>query len=632
MASIPVMYIVTTSEAIDNVPIVDGQVLCLADGDGWYYDMGGKRREASGDKYMFADSDTIAVKMKEIDDKKIHWEASVKPHSITEEHLQQGYLSDITAQANRATQAANASEAAASRSASSAASSSDYADDSSDYAEESSKFASNASGYANDASGFANAANQSALNASSYANNASARANEASGYAKEAESFADDSEDNATLSESWARGGTGIRYGENTNNAKYYAELARQSAQSLSGSLIPKGTILFEQIVDIVDPLAGWMYNIANNFTTDDRFMTPGVYQPAGTDIYMTDSGSWDCLVGSNVTGVKGNAETNYRQGNVNITKEDIGLDKVQNISPSEIVGDNIVIVPFDNKGEKVGSIKINDVTYIFRSPLEIIYLTAAQYALLSEEDKMKDVLYGITDDNGGYILNDNVISTHQTWTSDKIKKELDIASIDEYVKVKSAPTSKAYLIGTTTAPTSTEQKVKGVADSEVYLDTEAGKLHVGSLTASGEIHASSVYSAVWNDFAEWFEKEHENETFEPGTIVAWGQNGVVKASQDNQYMVAGVCSDSYGYIVGGENLENMQDNNKKFVPVALVGRVNVKVVGKVSRGDFIVPLEDGFGIAVNPQHYTQGTAVGKAIEAKNSDELGLVKIIVMLA
>lgn len=38
--------------------------------------------------------------------------------------------------------------------------------------------------------------------------------------------------DAAVLSESWAVGGTGIREGEDENNAKYYAELAEQQAAS----------------------------------------------------------------------------------------------------------------------------------------------------------------------------------------------------------------------------------------------------------------------------------------------------------------------------------------------------------------------------------------------------------------
>lgn len=630
MASIPVKYIVTNSDAMDNVPIVDGQILCLEDRDGWFYDMGGQRREASGDKYMFTDSDTIAIKMDELEDKKIKWSASVKDHSIGEDQLEAGYLSEIKAQSNRAVQAANTSEAAAARSAASAVTSAGHAEDSEESAEESSQFASSASGYANDASGFANAANQSAQNASNYANDASSRATEASGYARESAASADNSEDSALESQSWATGGTGTREGEDTNNAKYYAQLAREAAQSLSGSLVPKGTIMFEQLADIVDPLTGWMYNIANDFVTDDTFLTADVYQKAGTNVFYTDSGKWDCMVGSNVTGVKGDAEDSYRTGNVNLTKADIGLGEVPNMTAADILN-LIKIVAAGNQGEVVGSITINDIEYILRSPLEVVYMTAAEYALLSEEEKMKDVLYGITDDNSGSIINDSIVSAEKTWSSNKIETAIKTLATDEKVGVTKS-TAKAFLMGTTTTPTATQQNVKSVADEQIYFGEKAGELNVGSLNATGEVHAGSVYSAVWNDFAEWFEKENEYEEFEPGTIVAWSHKGVVKASEDNKYMVAGVCSDSFGYIVGGDDLEDMKENHKKFVPVGLVGRVRVKVVGTVNRGDFIVPLADGIGVAVKPTNYTHGTAVGKAIESKSDAEPGFVKIIIMLA
>lgn len=630
MASIPVKYIVTTSDAMDNIPIVDGQVICLSDRDGWFYDMGNSRREASGDKYVFQDSDTIEIKMEELEDKKINWSASVKEHSIGENQLEEGYLSEIKAQSNRAVQAANASEAAASRSAASAVTSANHAEDSEESAEESSQFASNASGYANDASGFANAANQSAQNASSYANDASNKATEASGYAKESAASADESEDSALESQSWATGGTGTREGEDTNNAKYYAQLARQAAQSLSGSLVPKGTIMFEQLADIVEPLTGWMYNIANDFVTDDTFLTANVYQKAGTNVFYTDSGKWDCMVGSNVTGVKGNAETNYRTGNVNITKQDIGLDKVPNMTAADILN-LIKIVAAGNQGEVVGSITINDIEYVLRSPLEVVYMTAAEYALLSEEDKMKDVLYGITDDNSGSIINDEILSKEKTWSSTKIQEAIKTTATDEKVAVTKS-TAKAFLLGTSVAPTEDEQTVKSVADEAIYFGETEGELNVGSLNATGEIHAGAVYSAVWNDFAEWFEKENEYEEFEPGTIVAWSHSGVVKASEDNKYMVAGVCSDSFGYIVGGQDLQDMKENHKKFVPVGLTGRVKVKVAGQVNRGDFIVPLADGIGVAAKPSNYTHGTVVGKAIESKTDAEIGYVKIIIMLA
>ena len=49
-------------------------------------------------------------------------------------------------------------------------------------------------------------------------------------------------QDSAVLAESWAVGGTGTREGEDTDNAKYYAEMAEQQAAV--------GGYLFFQIID----------------------------------------------------------------------------------------------------------------------------------------------------------------------------------------------------------------------------------------------------------------------------------------------------------------------------------------------------------------------------------------------
>lgn len=53
--------------------------------------------------------------------------------------------------------------------------------------------------------------------------------------ASKASASANSASSNATLSESWAVGGTGTRYGENTNNAKYYAEQVQSIGQGQLG-------------------------------------------------------------------------------------------------------------------------------------------------------------------------------------------------------------------------------------------------------------------------------------------------------------------------------------------------------------------------------------------------------------
>lgn len=157
--------------------------------------------------------------------------------------------------------------------------------------------------------------------------------------AKLAEKHKNDAEKSAKLSESWAKGETGVRTGENTNNSKYFSGLAEalvseaekllDQAQkvitaSTQGALIPGGTVAFQDLP--TNPAVGFMYNISNDFTTDIRFEDgAGIFYRAGANVYWTSGGKWDVLIGTQVTGVKGAKESVYRVGNVNLTPANIG-------------------------------------------------------------------------------------------------------------------------------------------------------------------------------------------------------------------------------------------------------------------------------------------------------------------
>ena len=153
-----------------------------------------------------------------------------------------------------------------------------------------------------------------------------------------------------------------------------------------------------------------------------------------------------------------------------------------------------------------------------------------------------------------------------------------------------------------------------------------------GNFTNTGTITGSKVYNAVWNDYAEWYEREDLEETFEPGDIVTWSEDGVVKTTEAFDPCVVGVYSDTYGHIVGGEWLDDMEDNIKKNVPVGLAGRVFVKVVGKANRGDLIVSSDiPGVGMAISPKDAYPGVIIGKVLKKKETEEVEKIKIQIML-
>ena len=107
------------------------------------------------------------------------------------------------------------------------------------------------------------------------------------------------------------------------NNSKHWAEVAQAAA---AGGLIPRGTCTFANLPTIAESHTGDMWNISDEFTTTSDFREGAGYViPAGAEIYLTVDGKWDVLAGTPVSGVKGNAESNYRKGNVNLTFTNLG-------------------------------------------------------------------------------------------------------------------------------------------------------------------------------------------------------------------------------------------------------------------------------------------------------------------
>lgn len=133
-----------------------------------------------------------------------------------------------------------------------------------------------------------------------------------------------------------------------------------------------------------------------------------------------------------------------------------------------------------------------------------------------------------------------------------------------------------------------------------------------GNTSFPGTLTASKVYNAVYNDYAEFFEKE-EDIVFEAGDIVALDmdtkEERYVKATEDSAVIV-GVCTHEYAHIIGGKK-QSLEENEKEFVPVSLMGRVHVKVDDTVKRGDKVTASKvPGIGRKAMPGEHSIGTAL----------------------
>ena len=306
-------------------------ILTLIDGTKQYIDL-----SALITQYEFLNSDTVAFYI----DKDGKVSAIVKEGSIEEKHLEPNYLAKIkveVAKAESSQQAAAKSEANAKASENAAKASETAAKTSETNAKASETAAAksataaatsetNAKASETSASQYAATATSEAASASQSASTATDKATIATQKATEIIGKAESAADSATKAQSYAVGGTGSREGEDSDNAKYYYQQAKDVSEGLKGGLQPHGTVAFADLPALPDVNAGWMYNISDEFTTTDDFKEgSGNAVPAGANIYKTSDGKWDVLAGTPVTGVKGAKETSYRRGNVNLTPENIG-------------------------------------------------------------------------------------------------------------------------------------------------------------------------------------------------------------------------------------------------------------------------------------------------------------------
>ena len=109
---------------------------------------------------------------------------------------------------------------------------------------------------------------------------------------------------------------------------------------------------------------------------------------------------------------------------------------------------------------------------------------------------------------------------------------------------------AKYYVCGTTSASTTTGGQI---FDTGVYVDTTAGKFV-----------ATSVYGAVWNDYAEY----RQSDITEAGRVICENGDDTLSLATERLQPGANVVSDTFGFAIG--------ETDECKTPVAVSGRVLV--------------------------------------------------------
>jgi hypothetical protein len=133
-----------------------------------------------------------------------------------------------------------------------------------------------------------------------------------------------------------------------------------------------------------------------------------------------------------------------------------------------------------------------------------------------------------------------------------------------------------------------------------------------------------TAVTAQYADLAERFEADA---TYIPGTVVELGGTkeitAVVDAMSDN---VFGVISTNAAYLMNAG-----AGNNETHPPIAVQGRVPVRVIGTVRKGDRLISAGNGLARAATKSEVTPFNVIGRALEAKETMTEGTVEAVVKL-
>lgn len=233
-----------------------------------------------------------------------------------------------------------------------------------------------------------------------------------------------------------------------------------------------------------------------------------------------------------------------------------------------------------------------------------------------------------------------------------RIDNNINNANIAIRANVSGSLTNALFVDGSTGLVTvaGNATAALGIA-TKAYVDAQVGTGPLqrdGSNTITGTItpnanatvsfgSSSNRFANVWAvnfqgtalqaDYADLAERFEADSCYVPGTVLALGGTAEVTLEDDElSENVFGVVSTRPGYM-----MNSSAGTNDTHPAVAVSGRVPVRVVGPVRKGDRLVSAGNGLARAGKRSEITSFNVIGRSLENKLDDAEGSILAIVKL-
>jgi hypothetical protein len=153
---------------------------------------------------------------------------------------------------------------------------------------------------------------------------------------------------------------------------------------------------------------------------------------------------------------------------------------------------------------------------------------------------------------------------------------------------------------------------------------TTGANTTAGTITGNWALSTGSRLSATYADLAERFSAD---DVYTPGTVVELGgEHEVTAVKYELSEDVFGVVSDNMAFL-----MNNGAGSNDTHPAVAMTGRVRVKTLGTVRKGQRLVSAGEGHARAAEEGEATAFNVIGRALEDKTTTDFGTVEAIVTI-
>ena len=347
--------------------------------------------------------------------------------------------------------------------------------------------------------------------------------------------------------------------------------------------------------------------NGANVFTTSSSQLVPDTALTDQVDIGSSTNRYNDLYIGSVISGNNSSNVTQYiKKAGANAILDigeagaPINNMYVDNLTASNISGLNI---------ESFGN-ATNDIDFIYASNI------VASNTIVSSTGGIK----GNVLSSANVVLIDHVAGTSNLSLNGNVIAGTGLSAAAQYDGTSDVTFSIDSTVVTETSTDTLSNKtfgstVKASADNTIDIGETGTKFATVHATTFRGVATSAQYA----DMAEIYSSDVE---YEPGTVVKiGGEKEITQTLEHADIEVFGVISSNPAYLM------NSEANGQ---PVALAGRVPVKVVGKVAKGERLVASDvPGVAWGVADEDVDIKAIIGRSLEDKEDGDEGMIEAVI---